>query len=69
MTPISPVTGERFQYPDVTVLKMDGAEVHGALVGPQLQPITDQQPMKFRALITVRTDFAPELKSSVDEIR
>ncbi len=66
---VDPVTGERFQFPERTILDMDGVELHGALVGPHIQPVTEQRAMRFDVMFPVRTNFERELRSTGDEVR
>ena len=56
-------------YKKQTEIDFEGLEIDGELVKPQGQLVLERKKANFNPLITLRKDFNPELKSSVELIK
>ena len=57
------------QYKAKTEIDFEGLEVEGELVKPQGALLRERSAAAFNPLIKLRTDFTPEMKQSVNEIK
>ncbi len=57
------------QYKPKTEIDFEGLEVEGELVKPQGALLRERSAAAFNPLIKLRTDFTPEMKQSVNEIK
>ena len=57
------------QYKEKTEIDFEGLEVEGELVKPQGALLRERSAAAFNPLIKLRTDFTPEMKQSVNEIK
>tara|TARA_Y100000034_G_C6708261_1_gene312725 strand:- start:42 stop:272 length:231 start_codon:yes stop_codon:yes gene_type:complete len=62
-------TGRDVKYKKRTEIDFEGLDVTGELVKPQGALLMDRPTAKFNPLIRLRTDFNPEMSSSVTEIK
>jgi len=56
-------------YKKRTEIDFEGVDVEGQLVKPQGSLILDRQKARFNPLISLRTDFNPEMSSSVYQVK
>ena len=56
-------------YRPVTEIDMGGAEVSATADGPDGARIKERQYAVFNPMVTLRTDFTPELRRSVSEMK
>ena len=56
-------------YKKKTEIDFEGVDVEGQLVKPQGALLLDRKRASFNPLIKLRTDFNPEMSSSVNEIK
>ena len=56
-------------YRKKTEIDFEGVDVSGELVKPQGALLLDRKRASFNPLIKLRTDFNPEVSSSVSEIK
>ena len=56
-------------YKPVTEIDMGGAEVTASVEGPDGVRVKERQAAVFNPMITLRTDFTPELRHSVSEMK
>lgn len=56
-------------YQKETQIDFDGIDITGELVKPQGSLIIERSGVKFNPLIELRTDFDPEMASSVNLIK
>ena len=56
-------------YKQKTEIDFEGLDVEGQLVKPQGALLLDRKRASFNPLIKLRTDFNPEMTSSVNEIK
>ena len=57
------------RYKSRTEIDFEGVDVTGQLVKPQGALLLDRKRASFNPLIKLRTDFNPEMSSSVTEIK
>lgn len=57
------------RYKDRTEIDFEGVDVTGQLVKPQGALLLDRKRASFNPLVKLRTDFNPEISSSVTEIK
>lgn len=57
------------KYQKETQIDFDGIDITGELVKPQGSLIIERSGVKFNPLIELRTDFDPEMASSVNLIK
>jgi len=57
------------KYKSRTEIDFEGVDVTGQLVKPQGALLLDRKRASFNPLIKLRTDFNPEMSSSVTEIK
>ena len=57
------------QYKAKTEIDFEGLEVEGELVKPQGALLRERSAAAFNPLIKLRTDFTPEMRQSVNEIK
>ena len=56
-------------YKKKTEIDFEGVDISGELVKPQGALLLDRKRASFNPLIKLRTDFNPEMSSSVSEIK
>ena len=56
-------------YKQKTEIDFEGLDVEGQLVKPQGALLLDRKRASFNPLIKIRTDFNPEMSSSVNQIK
>lgn len=56
-------------YRKKTEIDFEGVDISGELVKPQGALLLDRKRASFNPLIKLRTDFNPEMSSSVSEIK
>tara|TARA_B100000287_G_C20575206_1_gene758157 strand:- start:143 stop:373 length:231 start_codon:yes stop_codon:yes gene_type:complete len=56
-------------YKQKTEIDFEGLDIEGQLVKPQGALLLDRKRAAFNPLIKIRTDFNPEMSSSVNEIK
>ena len=56
-------------YKKKTEIDFEGVEIDGELVKPQGSLVIDRQTARFNPLVKLRTDFNPEMSTSVNEIK
>jgi hypothetical protein len=56
-------------YKKKTEIDFEGVDIEGQLVKPQGALLLDRKRASFNPLIKLRTDFNPEMSSSVNEIK
>ena len=56
-------------YRKKTEIDFEGVDISGELVKPQGALLLDRKRASFNPLINLRTDFNPEISSSVSEIK
>jgi len=61
--------GRAVTYKKKTEIDFEGVDVSGELVKPQGALLLDRKRASFNPLIKLRTDFNPEVSSSVTEIK
>lgn len=57
------------RYQKETEVDFDGIEISGELIKPQGALIVERSNVKFNPLISLRTDFDPEMADSVNLIK
>jgi hypothetical protein len=57
------------KYKDRTEIDFEGVDVTGQLVKPQGALLLDRKRASFNPLIKLRTDFNPEISTSVNEVK
>jgi hypothetical protein len=62
-------SGRQVKYKDRTELDFEAVDVTGELLKPQGQLMTERRKASFNPLITLRTEFNDEMKSSLAEIQ
>ena len=61
--------GRDVKYRSRTEIDFEGVDVTGQLVKPQGALLLDRKRASFNPLIKLRSDFNPEISSSVSEIK
>tara|TARA_Y100001937_G_C7134864_1_gene339416 strand:- start:6149 stop:6379 length:231 start_codon:yes stop_codon:yes gene_type:complete len=61
--------GRTVTYKKKTEIDFEGVDVSGELVKPQGALLLDRKRASFNPLIKLRSDFNPEMSSSVSEIK
>jgi len=61
--------GRDVKYKSRTEIDFEGVDVTGQLVKPQGALLLDRKRASFNPLIKLRSDFNPEISSSVTEIK
>jgi hypothetical protein len=56
-------------YRPVTELDMTGAEVTATVEKPTGAIVRERKPAPFNPLVSLRTDFSPELRQSVSQVK
>ena len=56
-------------YKSETTIDFEALDIEGQLVKPLGDIITERQKAAFNPLIKLRTDFNPEMRNSVNEIK
>ncbi len=62
-------SGRQVKYKERTELDFEAVDVTGELLKPQGQLMVDRRKASFNPLITLRTEFNDEMKSSLSEIQ
>lgn len=57
------------KYRERTEIDFEGVDVTGELVKPQGALLLDRKRASFNPLIKLRTDFNPEISTSVNEVK
>ena len=57
------------EYQSRTEIDFEGVDVTGELVKPQGALLLDRKRASFNPLIKLRTDFNPEISTSVNEVK
>ena len=57
------------EYQSRTEIDFEGVDVTGQLVKPQGALLLDRKRASFNPLIKLRTDFNPEISTSVNEVK
>ena len=57
------------KYKDKTEIDFEGVDVTGQLVKPQGALLLDRKRASFNPIIKLRTDFNPEISTSVNEVK
>jgi hypothetical protein len=60
---------DEIRYEKETEIDFEDLEIEGALVKPQGALLIDRQTATFNPLIKLRTDFNPEISTSVSEVK
>jgi hypothetical protein len=61
--------GRQVRYKEKTEIDFEGVDVSGELVKPSGSLLVDRKKAQFNPLIQLRTDFNPEMKESVNEVK
>ena len=61
--------GDTIIYKKQTEIDFEGIEVEGALVKPQGSLIQERRSISFNPMIRIRTDFNPEMSTSINNIK
>ena len=56
-------------YKKETEIDFEGVEVEGQMIKPHGSVITDRKVAAFNPLIQLRTDFQPEMRQSVNDVK
>ena len=57
------------KYSERTEIDFEGVDVTGELVKPQGALLLDRKRASFNPLVKLRTDFNPEISTSVNEVK
>lgn len=60
---------DKVTYEKETQIDFEDLEIEGALVKPQGALLIDRKRATFNPLIKLRTDFNPEISTSVNEVK
>jgi hypothetical protein len=61
--------GRQVRYKEKTEIDFEGVDVSGELVKPSGSLLVDRKKAQFNPLIQLRTDFNPEMKESINEVK
>ena len=61
--------GRDIKYRERTEIDFEGVDVTGELVKPQGALLLDRKRASFNPLIKLRSDFNPEISTSVNEVK
>ncbi|TVQ91784.1 MAG: hypothetical protein EA397_09315 [Deltaproteobacteria bacterium] len=57
------------KYKERTEIDFEGVDVSGELVKPSGSLLVDRKKAQFNPMIRLRTDFKPEMRESINEVK
>ena len=61
--------GRQVRYKEKTEIDFEGVDVSGELVKPSGSLLVDRKKAQFNPMIRLRTDFKPEMRESINEVK